>query len=45
MIISGIIGVVGIKDVKRMIYGGKVLVEKGIGFVFYVLGGDREEGE
>lgn len=40
-----IIRVVPIKDVKTMIYAAKLLLEKDIPFIFYLLGPDTEEPE
>ncbi len=45
LIISAIIRVVPIKDVKTMIYAAKLLLEKDIPFIFYLLGPDTEEPE
>ncbi|WP_414629823.1 exopolysaccharide Pel transporter PelG [Bacillus mycoides] len=45
LIISAIIRVVPIKDVKIMIYAAKLLLEKDIPFIFYLLGLDTEEAE
>lgn len=45
LIISAIIRVVPIKDVKTMIYAAKLLADKDVPFTFYLLGPDTEEPE
>ncbi|WP_416828317.1 GT4 family glycosyltransferase PelF [Ectobacillus polymachus] len=45
LIISAIIRVVPIKDIKTMIYAAKIVADKKIPFVFYLLGPDAEEPE
>ncbi|MGP7819544.1 GT4 family glycosyltransferase PelF [Niallia sp. 01092] len=45
LMISAIIRVVPIKDIKTMIYAAKILADQGIPFEFYLLGPDSEEPE
>ncbi|MGG2094327.1 GT4 family glycosyltransferase PelF [Bacillus sp. S13(2024)] len=45
LIITAIIRVVPIKDIKTMIYAAKILADQNIPFIFYLLGPDSEEPE
>ncbi|GGL58540.1 GT4 family glycosyltransferase PelF [Sporolactobacillus putidus] len=45
LMITAVIRIVPIKDVKTMIYSAKILADRGLAFAFFLLGPDSEEPE